>query len=177
MIERQQQHTQPFTDELPAHHPQLETLRRAWSAKASLDRLPSRDDFSPADLKPWLRNVAIIEMTGKPARFRIRSMGLACMYLAGGDLTGQYIDACIETADREKALEPYHQCAHYGIPIFSNAVYVKQGISRTIVHRLYLPCADNGRRVDGMLVGAYSLEEAGRFYGTYEPVPLTLTKI
>jgi len=161
-----------FTDASPDRHPQLERLLNLWEGLRHGSALPAANSFSAVLLKPWLANLATVAVMNR--RFRVMSMGPICVEIAGGSNVGRFVDDCVASADREAALQPYRACAGEAVPLFSNAVYMRPGFTRFTVHRLYLPCADDGKDVDTLLIGVYPVDDRGIF-GEAPTKPMSLT--
>lgn len=161
-----------FTSDQPERHPQLERLLHFWESQRHGTALPSANSFSAALLKPWLANLATVAVMN--GRFRVMSMGPACVEIAGGSNVGRFVEDCVAGADREAALRPYREVVAKSAPLFSNGAFAKPGHSRLWVHRLYLPCADDGRAIDTLLIGVYPVDARG-VYGAPPTKPLSLT--
>ena len=75
--------------------PQLErlvALQQVWESKCKDGRLPSKADFPPEDVKPWLGHILLLDVSRNPARFRVRLMGGNLVSYAGTDFTGKWLD-------------------------------------------------------------------------------------
>jgi hypothetical protein len=71
--------------------PELHALTALWREKAqAAGGLPARADFDMRALKPFLRNIGLLEGTGD-GRFRFRLFGSALVDLFG-ERTGQHLD-------------------------------------------------------------------------------------
>jgi len=161
-----------FAGASPDRHPQLERLLHLWEGLRHGSALPAANSFSALLHKPWLANLATVAVMNR--RFRVMSMGAACVEIAGGSNVGRFVDECVASADREAALQPYRACAGEAVPLFSNAQYMRAGFACLTVHRLYLPCADDGREVDTLLIGVYPVDSRGVF-GAPAAKPMSLT--
>lgn len=74
--------------------PELNGLRDIWYGLAACKGVPSRADFDARKLKPFLRNISILERVfvgSNKWRYRIRLMGSAISDIAG-DATGNFLD-------------------------------------------------------------------------------------
>ena len=160
-----------FTSASQDHQPQLERLLHLWEGQRNGTALPSANNFAAFLLKPWLGNLATVAVMN--GRFRVMSMGPVCVDIAGGSNVGRFIDDCVAARDRAAALEPYRACVEQATPLFSNAAYTRPGYSRLTVHRLYLPCADDGRSIDTLMIGVYPVDGRGVF-GQAPPAPMSL---
>lgn len=79
---------------LEFERPELNRLRDIWHAVADTAGVPARTDFDARTLKPFLRNISILErvfVDSDKWRYRIRLMGSAIAEIAG-DSTGHFLD-------------------------------------------------------------------------------------
>ena len=78
-------------------HPPLNDLRDLWFAKSeALGHMPRRADFDARSLKPFLRNLAIVERVVDEGRIRYRTRlhgSLLVQYF--GEQTGKFLDQSI----------------------------------------------------------------------------------
>ena len=154
---------QDFEPPMPPTHSILSDLRHEWEELyRCLGKLPGMRDFPIRKLEPWLPHFALVDVTGEPLKFQIRSMGAVCIRYARGDYTGRYIDECVDAAERLKVLEPYYAAAFTKQPIQRNAIYVRENESRLRTYRLYVPLATDGLTADTILVCVLGFEEFGQ---------------
>lgn len=64
-------------------------------------------------------------------------------------------------------LKPYLECLATGKSIKNNALYIVAGGKRTVVHRLYLPYANDGKTVDAIILGLFCMEGPARYQAKY----------
>ncbi len=69
-----------------AANQKLTALRRLWEQKCCGRAMPSRADLSVADLRPWLGNLALIDLASTGDTFRLCGTNLFPCF--GGDATG-----------------------------------------------------------------------------------------
>lgn len=62
-----------------------------WQKKRGDRRLPSRSDFDPVELKPFLSQIILIEVRHDPPDFRYRLAGTSSRDLRGMELTGHSV--------------------------------------------------------------------------------------
>jgi hypothetical protein len=173
MLGKMDRPTQPYTDDLPQRHPRLTSLCSLWHSKRRDAALPDRGSLDAFALRSWACNLATIGVTG--TKLRIESYGAAVIYLVGGDYSGRLVEDCVWATDRDAVLAPFRACIAQKEPVFTNAVYVRPHTSRTFVHRLYLPCADDGKTVDTVFAALYGLEQHGDFTAAEPDHALNLT--
>lgn len=130
----------------------LEKFVAVWLARCVDGCLPSRDDFTPRDLKPWLSNLALLERV--PAggyRFRVCGTGLIPRF--GCDATGKIIEELAgelrvdlqNRLDRSSTLQT-PVIARFQIPLALKwADYLE----------VILPLANDGAQVGMLLLAAY----------------------
>jgi hypothetical protein len=79
---------------LSFERPELNAVRDIWRSLAAGKNVPPRTDFDARTLKPYLRNISIIERVPVDAakwRYRYRLMGTAITEVAGEN-TGHFLD-------------------------------------------------------------------------------------
>lgn len=130
----------------------LEKLVTLWRAKCVNGRLPSRDDFTPRDLKPWLGNLALLELV--PAggyRFRVCGTGLIPRF--GCDATGKVIEdlAGKLRMDLQNRLE---RSSALQTPVIAR-LQIPLAQKWTDYSEVILPLANDGAQVSMLLLAAY----------------------
>lgn len=136
---------------------ELRSLEAFWHMKRGARALPSRNDFTPQDLRPWLGNLAIItvERATHDLRFRVVLSGTQLDNYRGHGITGRYVDEiCCSIEDTT----PYYRdCVTRGVPVHyrhdnspNSAIYTDMG-------KMLLPLSENGFTVDRILAAMYPL--------------------
>ncbi|MBV8977367.1 MAG: PAS domain-containing protein [Alphaproteobacteria bacterium] len=69
-----------------AANQKLAALQTLWEQKRGERAMPCRGDLSVADLRPWLGNLALIDLDGAGDTFRLCGTNLFARF--GGDVTG-----------------------------------------------------------------------------------------
>lgn len=72
----------------------IHTLNAYWQAKAK-NRMPSRSEIDPVDVRELLPNLMMVDVIGEPARFRYRLVGTRVVQYTGFDFTGCCLDEMI----------------------------------------------------------------------------------
>jgi hypothetical protein len=67
-------------------------LHEVWSAKRGDAGVPLRAEFDPAEIKPLLANMLIVDLEPDPFRVRYRLVGTKVVAASGYDFTGRYLD-------------------------------------------------------------------------------------
>jgi hypothetical protein len=90
--------------------PMVQALHAYWHARCVGDRLPRRQDIEPADLKPLLPYMMVVDVIGEPMRVRYRLVGTKVAVATGLDFTGRFLDELIPDGE-EKPWEDYYRIA------------------------------------------------------------------
>ena len=130
----------------------LENLVAVWRAKCVDGCLPSRDDFTPRDLKPWLSNLALLECIPEGGyQFRVCGTGLISRF--GCDATSMAVEELTEELridlrnrlDRSSTLQ---------MPIVAR-LQIPSARKCADYSELILPLANEGARVSMLLLATY----------------------
>ncbi|MBK5910341.1 hypothetical protein CCR85_02405 [Rhodothalassium salexigens] len=153
--------------------PRLVDLFSLWSSRRAGCGLPARSGFSHRDLFPWMGQLYLFAVTAPPVTFTATLIGTHLVSLLGRDITGitYRLDNCPdETVELCELL-----CAAY---CAGDAVYLRSTVGDLpgALHKLALPCAEDGKTVDTMLCCAYaerslihSLKGRGLVTGSLQP--------
>ena len=127
-------------------------LYRLWDGKRAGRAMPARSDFDPAELKPWLGRVNLLDvLAGPPMDFRYRLCGTRTVEEYGVDLTGKRFSEAVYVGTPEAALVAMADFVRNGKPRYRNdPIKDAQGYA-VMRERLYLPLAEDGRTVDMVL--------------------------
>lgn len=146
-------------------HPKVRALYEHWaSLRPSADALPGRRDFDPMAVARLLPHVMLIDVEGRPPRFRYRLVGTRMVEALGAELTGQWLDEAHSQGGRYTPQFPaYERVALEGQPEWRRgkphfAGYIDKC---TEMERVFLPLAANGRDVDMILAIAVFFNDAG----------------
>ncbi|MDE2111403.1 MAG: PAS domain-containing protein [Alphaproteobacteria bacterium] len=136
-------------------NPDVRQVYEYWLSKASHERLPSRADIRPHELKQLAARAFLIDVLRKPLHFKVRFFGSRLVDWAGRDLTG----LVIREADNGV---PWRQLFHE----YRSVVETRQprhdehsagwGKEYQRYERIVLPLSSDGQTVD-MLFGALDL--------------------
>lgn len=83
---------------LQFREPRLGLLLDYWNRKRGDRAMPRRDEIDPAELKPHLRNLVLIDVEHEPLRLRYRLLGTAITEAMQRDNTGRYYDELYDEA-------------------------------------------------------------------------------
>jgi hypothetical protein len=119
-------------------------LYRYWTEKRGDRPMPDKGAIDPADLKPLLPNIGIIER--HPGGYRWRLMGTAITDDMGRDLTGQALgDYVGDRALVRRMTATYDRALGEARAIFEESAYRSAALVPHSVSRLILPLASGGR--------------------------------
>lgn len=130
----------------------LQALKDLWEEKRGMRPMPSRDDLPVAALRPWLGNLALIELR-ETANFRL--CGTALHVRFGGEMTKQKIDAISEAYGRHELMTCIEKARQTRSP--AEMTYeVCDGPRRTVFHELCLPLGRDEVQPDTILFASYA---------------------
>lgn len=141
---------------MPSYSEHLASLEALWNLKRGTRLLPSRSDFTPEDLRPWLGNLAVVAVEREPRlRFLVTLSGTQLDDYRGHGVTGQYIDTIGEaiTGTGEHYLAALKNCQPVR-GLYDNSA--NSAIYR-VMAKLLLPLGDIDGRVDRFIVAVYPL--------------------
>ena len=95
----------------------VRTLHRWWRDRCAGD-IPDRADLDPADLKPLLPNLFLIDVEHQPFRIRYRLAGTRVTEVTGYDITGHYLDNLLPADASEPWVEHYRTAYRTRQPLF-----------------------------------------------------------
>lgn len=131
----------------------LQALLTLWREKRGDRLIPSRGDLPVSALRPWLGNLALIDLTGAAPYFRLCGTGLHARF--GGEMTGNKLDAVDEAHGRDQLLSCLAKVRQTLDP--TPMVHeVCAGHDRTIFHELCFPLGYDGTHADTMLLACYA---------------------
>jgi len=131
--------------------PRLQALLARWRAAGAAGRLPPRAALDPVDLADMAGDLLLVELEPPLGRFRAARVGTSYVLWFRRDITGCLLD--------ELSGHPYFRLfveALTGALLeerpLSLAAAVPDGGRMAAYEALLLPLADDGRRVDAILV-------------------------
>ena len=133
-------------------HAKLEGLYRHWLERRGGRSMPARADFDALDLKAWLGNLMLIEVTA-PGEFRYRVYGTGLAEYYGRDLTGK-TTAALRPEVRALVCQEYAAVCQSAHPLLvTHTRRVRE--QPMVVEKLILPFSGDGSSVARLLAGAY----------------------
>ena len=129
-------------------------LYRYWEAKKCGRKLPSRADIDPAEMKPWLPGLVLVDVVDLPSERRItyRVVGTAVCMHRGFDPTGRPVQEGLYGNVRDEVLENYRIAIEERSIVFDyDPTPSRSGLAREI-GTLFLPLSSDGDAVDKILI-------------------------
>ncbi len=144
----------------------LSRLYDLWVERRGMRPLPDRGDFDPVRLKPWLGNLALIEV-GHDGEYRYRLYGTNFVFRFGVEMTGRTVEdlppeqSAAIRQDYDAVVEsawPLSRRYTSGFDIID--VHRRLDSQRVETwERLVLPLANGDTRVAMLMVAAYYLPD------------------
>jgi hypothetical protein len=134
-------------------HQKLTTLRVLWDEKRGPKTMPSRADLSVTSLRPWLGNLALIDLTGAEPYFRLCGTSLHRRF--GGEMTRRKLNLLGEDQGANTLRQTIEMVRKTHMP----AQVTHEGSSasgKLTYHELYVPLAHDGVHVDTVLFASYA---------------------
>jgi hypothetical protein len=140
-------------------HPTLRQLHGYWLKKKAGRFAPARRDIDPAELRDLLPCLFLVDVEGRPIRFRFRLVGTEIVESFGIDVTGRYVEE-IGFSDRAPSVLAYYAAVVTTREPSCHIVRFTRGGGRHLTYeRVILPLSSDGETVD-MLLGGICFEEA-----------------
>ncbi|USG61918.1 PAS domain-containing protein [Sneathiella marina] len=127
-------------------------LRDYWLEKRRSRKFPARADIDPVEFPNLLPQIALVDVTYDPLRFRYRLIGTTITAISERDATGHFIDENLYGERTENMLWAFKTCVHTKTPVAvrEQVQFVKK--ERVVVEVLVLPLGETDDRVDMALV-------------------------
>jgi hypothetical protein len=135
----------------------LRAIYTYWNSKRGDREMPSRADLDPADLKPHLPQLVLLDVELDPLRFRYRLVGTEVTRVRRGlgksDPTGTYVDEVTHHQGTSAVLAHYQRVVAERKPSLDRGTYTpdpERPWARFT--RLVMPLSKDGKTVDMLLV-------------------------
>jgi hypothetical protein len=137
-------------------HPQLKDLYQFWLSLCEDETLPMAADLDPADLRPWIDNLVVLDVSVDGNAFTYAYYGRSFSNAFNADKIGQSIDDL--PGDQAGLLKAeYDRVVRERLP--TTRVYTADFDGQTQTwERLVLPLFDSQGEVEKLLVSAYQLQ-------------------
>lgn len=143
-------------------HPRFRAVADYLAARAPHGRLPGRRHIDPADLKPHLPFINLIDVfyeAGEP-RFRYRLVGTAQVEATGKDITGRTAEEAHDPAYLRLVLAGMRAAVCTRQPDFAERAVPHPTREHIRYRRVMFPLADDGVTVDMLLAVSVYLDPA-----------------
>lgn len=125
-----------------------------WDSKRAGRRMPSRRDIDPIEMKPWLANMQLIDISHNPRRMVYRLVGELDVSFRGYNPTGRTVEECCIGFSAEESLRNYDIVIGERLPVYDWSDYVsKSGFLRS-QEELLLPLSDDDDLVNMVMTFA-----------------------
>ncbi len=127
-------------------------IYRYWGSKKRGRKLPRRCDIDPAEMKPWLPGLVLVDIATQPRRITYRVVGTAVCEHRGFDPTGRPVQEGLYGNLRDEILENYRIAIDEKSIVFDyDATPSRSGYARE-VRTLFLPLSSDDQTVDKILI-------------------------
>lgn len=128
-------------------------LYRYWDAKKCGRKLPRRADIDPAEMRPWLPGLVLVDVSqAGPRSIVYRVVGTAVCAHRGFDPTGRPVQEGLYGNVRDEVLENYRIAIEEQSIVFDyDPTPSRSGWAREI-GTLFLPLSTDGSNVDKILI-------------------------
>ena len=146
-------------------HPRVRQLFDYWqSLRAARGALPGRAAFDPLAIPSLLPHLTLIDVVGRPPRYRYRLIGTRMVDAFNGDFTGRWLDDVHARPDGTAPVFPSYDAVvaegrhdwRRGAPHFAGF------IDRCVeLERVFVPLASDGKTVDIIVTITAFFDAAG----------------
>jgi hypothetical protein len=146
-----------FDTVLKFDRPELNAIRDIWQSKLAGRPIAARADFDARTLKPYMRNMGIIEVVPQPdgsRRYRQRYEGSAIVEVFG-EQTGKFVDEYIPPNRFARWRAAHDLVALSGRPLRFIVNYASQQISFLRSEIFLMPLAEDGANVNMIMFFNY----------------------
>ena len=133
-------------------HQKLQALLALWNERRGGKQMPSRDDLPVTTLRPWLGNLALIDLTGAAPYFRLCGTGLHARF--GGEMTRKKLDTLDDARDGKDLRLCIAKVRNTFSPVQMTHEADMPG-GKMIFHELCAPLAHDGTHIDTVLFASY----------------------
>jgi len=135
-------------------------LREYWLSKRTEGFAPPRSAIDLAEMKPWLPYVALLDVVGPAALFRVRLFGTGLVEAYGQDLTGKWMHECDLNFVLFDLIAQMVRVVRERRANTLRARFTKHTDGRYLDYeRMALPLSNDGEHVNMILCG-YTINEA-----------------
>ena len=141
---------------IAASHASVRAVYDYWRAMAAGRAMPYRADIEPAELKPFLPAIMLVDVVHDTRRFVYRLVGTHEVAGRGRDPTGLSVAEAFYAGSVEEAVAAYEYVARERRPFCFRDPYVTPDGWEEREDTLYLPLTRDGETVGVILVYSYA---------------------
>lgn len=123
-------------------------LLRYWNGLRRGERLPSRDDIDPADIKTALPHVMITAISYRPFRVLYRLVGTEVVNWSRTDFTNRYADELVFESDAIDWTDFYRPVVEARKPAYGISDWIDEKRASQWVETLICPLSSDGNVID-----------------------------
>ena len=137
-------------------------MREVWRSLCRTAHLPARADFTFARLKPFLRDVSILDIVreGQRLRYLHRFVGSAVVQRMG-ELTGKFLDDFLPPPIYRRTAAYFDAVVAFRCPLRVVTDFTLERIRHVRAEGLVLPLAEDGAAPDMLLSVSYFTQRLG----------------
>jgi hypothetical protein len=139
-----------------ASHESVRAIYDYWRLKAAGRAMPYRADIDPAELKPFLPAMMLVDVVHDTRRFVYRLVGTHEVAGRGRDPTGLSVAEAFYAGSAEEALAAYEYVAREKRPFCFCDPYITPDGWEEREDTVYLPLTRDGASVGVIMVYAYT---------------------
>ena len=146
-----------FDAELTFERKELNDVVNIWRAKTKDKPIASRADFDARTIKPYMRNMSILDVEIQPdgtRRYKYRYMGSAIVEVFG-EQTGRHLDEFIAPDRMARWTAAHDLIVLSGRPLRYEVSYRSPQINYLASECLMLPLSEDGQNVNMMMCFIY----------------------
>ncbi len=138
------------SDPATCRSPRIAQLAAYWAAKRPAGGPPLRADLDPAELKPLLPYLLMMDLQPTPLRVRYRLVGTAVAEASRRDFTGLWLDEMqFDTPQEREIFEAgYRLLLDTAAPVYGRIVWHAAGDLPVLYESAIFPLSSDGRRLD-----------------------------
>lgn len=141
---------------IAACHQSVRAVVAYWREKCGGRSMPSRAEIDPADLKPYLPCIMLVDVVRDARRFVYRLVGTHEVAGRGYDPTGRSVIDAFYAESLEAGLATYEYVVRERRPFCFRDPYLTEDNWREEEDTVYLPLSSDGETVDKVLVYSYA---------------------
>lgn len=133
-------------------HPSIRALHEYWSARRGARAMPSRADIDPADLKPLLPLLILIDLVPDARRYVYRLVGTQEVKMRGADSTGKSVAEAYYAESADETIRYLDRVAESRQPVLYRGTYRPLRTRTQREDVIFLPLSNDGERVNMIMV-------------------------